>query len=235
MRARGAQKLVAEMGRIAAEDPPVRPSTGPRPVDGVRLVRRGGVCLLLLDRPPANAYDHALLRELDARLDEARLDESIRGVVVAAASGRVFCAGADVAAFAASSQRGRAMTCSLAQEVFLKLERSPVRTVAAIAGDCLGGGLELALACRARLGARGRYRLGQPEVRIGLLPGSGGTQRLSRLIGLPLALDLVVTGRVFGPEEARQLGLLDRLLPDAQACLDAAVRLAEGAGKEDHS
>jgi 3-hydroxyacyl-CoA dehydrogenase/enoyl-CoA hydratase/3-hydroxybutyryl-CoA epimerase len=119
--------------------------------------------------------------------------------------------------------------------VFAKLRRAPFSTVAAITGACLGGGLELALACRLRLAAAGDYAIGLPEVGVGLLPGSGGTQLLPRLVGLPRALDLIVGGRLLGPREALDLGLFDRLLPDAAACLEAAYELADGAAEEDHS
>jgi enoyl-CoA hydratase len=118
------------------------------------------------------------------------------------------------------------MICLLAQEVFTKLECLPVRSVAAIAGKCLGGGLELALACRSRFAVAGGYRLGLPEVGVGLLPGSGGTQRLTRLIGLSRGLEAIVSGRLFTPQEALEIGLVDRLLPDAEACLEAALELA---------
>jgi enoyl-CoA hydratase/carnithine racemase len=182
----------------------------------------------VLDRPPANVYDYSFLREMGAAIDDARVDESLTAaVVVSAADGEgFFCGGADVAAFTAGSARHRAMVCLLAHEVFRKIELSPMPVVAAIWGHALGGGLELALACAARVAARGDYRLGLPEVALGLLPGSGGTQRLPRLIGLAPALDMIVTGRTISPSEALTLGLLDRMLPDPAACRDAALALA---------
>jgi enoyl-CoA hydratase/carnithine racemase len=198
----------------------------------VGLERRNGVAVVLLDRPPANAYDYEFLRALGAAVDAVRVDDAVRGVVVASALPAVFSAGADVRAFAAGSQRQRLMTCLLAQEVFSKLERMPVPVVAAIGGACLGGGLELALACGRRLASQGDYAIGLPEIGVGLLPGSGGTQRLSRLIGLPRALEMIATGETLTPAVALHVGLVDGLLPDPAACLAAACRSAEAAADE---
>ena len=197
--------------------------------------RRGAVAVLLLRRPPANVYDYDLLRALESAIDAVRADDSIHGLVVASGLPAFFCAGADISAFAAGSQRRRLMTCVLAQEVFSKLERMPVPVVAAIAGTCLGGGLELALACGRRFAAEGSYRIGLPEVEVGLLPGSGGTQRLPRLVGLPGALEMIAGGRVLTPAAALDAGLVGRLLPDPAACLEAAIRSANGGAEEDHS
>jgi enoyl-CoA hydratase/carnithine racemase len=198
----------------------------------VRLEKEGSVGIITLDRPPANSYDYGFLRELAGAVDDARFDDDVRAVVVASASERFFSAGADVSAFQAGSGNQRAMTALLAHEVFRKFENSPLIFVAAIAGHALGGGLELALACDRRLAARGSYRIGLPEVSLGLFPGSGGTQRLPRLVGLSRGLDLIATARTFGPEEARELGVVDELHEDAAACRAAAVdycaRLAAG-------
>jgi enoyl-CoA hydratase/carnithine racemase len=180
----------------------------------------------VLDRPPANVYDYPLLRELGDAIDSLRVDESLRAAVVVSECDGFFCGGADVAAFAAGGARHRAMICLLAHEVFRKLEFSPTPVVAAIWGHALGGGLELALACAARVAAGGDYQLGLPEVALGLLPGSGGTQRLPRLIGLSRALDMIVTGSTVSPGQAFTLGLVDRVLPDPAACREAALTLA---------
>jgi enoyl-CoA hydratase/carnithine racemase len=185
------------------------------------------MAVLTLNRPPANAYDYDFLRELRDALDEVRVDEDVRGLLVNSALSDVFSAGADLRAFALGSQRRRLVTCLLAQEVFSKLERMPVPVVAAITGVCLGGGLELALACQMRFAAEGDYRIGLPEVGVGLIPGSGGTQRLPRLIGLPKALHMIATGEALTPTVAHALGIVDRLLPGQAACLEAAWRWLE--------
>jgi enoyl-CoA hydratase len=189
----------------------------------VRLERGGAVGIVVLDRPPANSYDYHFLRELGASVDEARYDDDVRAVVVASASERFFSAGADVTAFREGSPNQRSMICLLAHEVFRKLEHTPMVVVAAIAGHALGGGLELALACDLRFAARGSYRIGLPEVTLGLFPGSGGTQRLPRLVGLAKGIDLIATGRPVSPEEAKELGIVDRLYDDAAACRAAAI------------
>lgn len=202
---------------------------------GVRLDKDGPVGVIVFDRPPANSYDYDLLRELGATIDDARVDEDVRAVVVASASERFFCAGADLKAFAAGSARRRAMTALLGNEVFRKMEITPLVFVAAIAGHALGGGLELAMACDLRFASRGGYKLGLTETNLGLFPGTGGTQRLPRLVGLSRGIDLIVNGTTFGPEEAHGYGLVDRLFDDATSCLEGAKayarKLAEGASE----
>src|SRR4030081_1229783 len=202
----------------------------------VRLEKEGGVGVIVLDRPPANTYDYAFLREFAAAIDDARIDLDIRSaVVVTSASEKFFSAGADVGAFAAGSPRSRFMTALMAHEAFRKMENTPLVFIAAIAGHCLGGGFELALACDLRFAAAGSYQIGLPEVNLGLFPGSGGTQRLPRLVGLSRGIDLIVTARTLVPEEAQGLGLVDQLFDDASACREGAVeycrKLAEGPGE----
>jgi enoyl-CoA hydratase/carnithine racemase len=192
-------------------------------MSSVRLERDGQVGVVVLDRPPANSYDYDFLRELGSAIDEARWDDGVRGLVVTSTSPRFFSAGADVGAFQAVSPRQRAMTVLLAHEVFRKLEHTPMLVVAAIAGHALGGGFELALACDLRYAAEGEYRIGLPEVSLGLFPGSGGTQRLPRLVGLSRGLDLIAQARTLTPSEAHSLGAVDRLLPDGASCRAAAI------------
>jgi enoyl-CoA hydratase/carnithine racemase len=198
----------------------------------VRLEKEGNVGLIVIDRPPANSYDYTFLREMGAAIDDARVDEDVRAVVVTSASERFFSAGADVAAFQAGTPRRRAMTALLAHEVFRKMENTPMVFVAAIAGHALGGGLELALACDLRFAAQGQYQLGLPEVNLGLFPGSGGTQRLPRIVGLSRGIDLIVNAQIISPDQAHELGLVDRLFPDATSCrtgaIDYAAKLAAG-------
>ncbi len=145
---------------------------------------REGVALIHLNRPPANSYDRAFLDDLNAAVDEVRWNGDIHAAVLMSdLAPRFFSAGADVANFVASTQQQRVMTVLHAHEILLKIERTPKVFVAAISGHALGGGLEIALACDFRFAAEGEYRIGVPEVSLGLLPGNGGTQRLTRLIG----------------------------------------------------
>ena len=200
----------------------------------VRVSReRDGVALIHLNRPPANSYDRAFLDDLNAAVDEVRWDADLRGaVMVSDLAPRFFSAGADIANFRASTQQQRVMTVLHAHEILLKIEHTPKVFVAAIGGHALGGGLEIALACDLRFAASGEYRLGVPEVTLGLLPGNGGTQRLTRLIGRTKALDMMLTGQPVSPPEAHALGLVDRLFEPDQLVEDSVAylaRLAHGA------
>src|ERR1700675_4352389 len=172
----------------------------------VRLEKEGGVGVIVLDRPPANSYDYAFLREFAAAIDDARVDMSIKSaIVVASASEKFFSAGADVGAFAAGSPRGRFMTALMAHEAFRKMENTPLVFIAAIAGHCLGGGLELALACDLRFAAEGTYQIGLPEVNLRLFPGSGGTQRLPPPVGVSEGLPLIANATTLKPAEAKDV------------------------------
>lgn len=192
----------------------------------VRLERDGAVARIVLERPPVNSYDAGFLREFGSAIDDARLDEEVRCVLVESALATTFSAGADVLAFKQASIRRRAMTVLISHEVFRKMEHSPLLFIGVVNGHCLGGGFELALACDLRFASRGSYQLGLPETGLGLLPGSGGTQRLPRLIGLSRALDLIASARTISPEEAFDLGIVNRLLDTAEACSAAALDYA---------
>jgi enoyl-CoA hydratase/carnithine racemase len=191
------------------------------------LEKEGAVGIIVLDRPPANSYDYAFLRSFGGAIDDARVDPEIRAVIVTSASERFFSAGADVSAFAAGTPRSRVMTALLAHETFRKMENTPLVFIAVIAGHCLGGGFELALACDLRFAAEGSYQIGLPEVNLGLFPGSGGTQRLPRLVGLSKGLDLIANATTLKPADAKDLGLVERLFPDAAACRAGAIEYAE--------
>ena len=177
---------------------------------------------ITLDKPPANSYDIEYMRELGAAVDAAGTDDSARVVVVRSASEKFFCAGADIKAFAANDVDANMDMIRLAHEALASIARSPKLFVACVAGHALGGGLEIALACDVRYAIDGRYRLGTPEVTLGLLPGNGGTPRLPRLIGTGPALELLATGRTVSPEEARSLGLVSKVFDD-QAGFDTHV------------
>jgi enoyl-CoA hydratase/carnithine racemase len=190
------------------------------------LDKEGAVGIIVLDRPPANSYDYAFLRSFAGAVDDARVDADIRAVLVTSASEKFFSAGADVTAFAAGTPRTRTMTALLAHEAFRKMENTPLVFIAVIAGHCLGGGFELALACDLRFAAEGSYQIGLPEVNLGLFPGSGGTQRLPRLVGLSKGLDLIANATTLKPAAAKEVGLVDRLYPDAAACREGALEYA---------
>jgi enoyl-CoA hydratase/carnithine racemase len=198
----------------------------------VELTREGALGYITLDKPPANSYDKQFMEELSAAVEEAGGDDAVKVVVVRSASRRFFSAGADVKAFTQNTTDGNMEMIELAHRGLARIAEIPKVFIAQIEGHALGGGLEIALACDLRFGARGAYRLGVPEVTLGLLPGNGGTQRLPRLIGVSRALDLMVTGRQVSPGEAHAFGLLDRLFPAAESPAQTqayAERLAAGA------
>ena len=190
-----------------------------------------GVALIHLNRPPANSYDRGLIDDLNAAVDEVRFDESIGAAVLMSDLPKFFSAGADINMFQTVSSKARAMTILHMHEVLLKMEHTPKVFIAAIGGHCLGGGLEIALATDFRFAAEGEYRLGVPEVTLGLLPGNGGTQRLPRLIGRQKAMELLLTGKPLDPKTAGALGVVDRLIPPDQLLPEAiafAATLAKG-------
>jgi enoyl-CoA hydratase/carnithine racemase len=183
---------------------------------------------LTLDKPPANSYDIDFMRELGEAVDAASGDADARVVVVSSASEKFFSAGADIKTFLANDAEENMEMIRVAHDSLSRMAASDKLFVAWISGHALGGGLEIALACDLRYGAESGYRLGTPEVTLGLLPGNGGTQRLPRLIGLGPALDLLLTGRQIEPAEAQRLGVLNGTFASREE-FDALVeRLAGG-------
>jgi enoyl-CoA hydratase/carnithine racemase len=186
---------------------------------------------ITLDRPPANSYDPAFLEELDRCVGEVA-EAEVAVAVIRSASEKFFSAGADVKGFLERSPEENMVMCRRAHQVLGRFADESPLFIAAIAGHALGGGYEIALACDIRIAAEGRYRIGLPEVTLGLLPGTGGTQRLPRLIGRGRALELMTTGRTVAPAEAERLGMVDRLIPADefdQAVAELAAGLAAGA------
>jgi enoyl-CoA hydratase/carnithine racemase len=198
----------------------------------VELSPEGAIGHIVLDKPPANSYDKAFMDELGEAVEAVAIDDDIKVVVVRSASKRFFSAGADIKAFLANDTAGNMAMIERGHEVLAAIARIPKIFIALVEGHALGGGLEISLACDLRFGARGSYKLGVPEVTLGLLPGNGGTQRLSRIVGVPKALDLMITGRQISPGEAHGLGILNRLFAAAEAAektREYAEALARGA------
>lgn len=194
----------------------------------VRLERRDdGVAVIRIDNPKVNALSSAVLRRLISVTQELRDD--LPGAVVVTGNDRMFAAGADIAEFT-GPDRARELGLVF-REAFDGLADLPRATIASISGFALGGGCELALACDFRIAATSA-RLGQPEILLGIIPGAGGTQRLSRLVGPSRAKDLILTGRRIRAEEALAMGLVDRVVePDAtfDTAIAMAAELARGA------
>jgi enoyl-CoA hydratase/carnithine racemase len=185
-----------------------------------------GVAFVTLDNPPANSYDLPVMQRFAADVDEAIASDA-RVVIVRSASERFFSAGADVKKFLDGDVDANMEMIRTSQAAFRRMAHAEQVFIAHVAGHALGGGLEIAMACDLRYATDGRYKLGLPEVTLGLLPGNGGTQRLTRLIGPSRAMELLITGRTFGPEEALQWGLVSGLC-DMAAVREQAERLAAG-------
>lgn len=190
----------------------------------IELGRRDGVAVITLNRPEAlNALSFGLIGDLGRRIDEAAAwaeAGEVRALVFVGAGEKAFCAGADIPELMGRDLMAERRGARLGQTVFAKLDGFPVPSVAIVNGYAFGGGLELALACTFRV-ATPAARMGLPEIKLGLIPGYGGTQRLPRLIGEGRALDLILTGRTVEAEEAERIGLVTRLI-------EGADPLAEG-------
>lgn len=183
-----------------------------------------GVGTIRLDRPKVNALNEQVIRELGAIVEDLRSSEDVRSVVVWGGE-RVFAAGADVKQMTDLDAVQMFRYIGGFQDVLTRLERLPQITIAAINGYALGGGCELSMACDYRICAEDS-KLGQPEILLGIIPGAGGTQRLSRLVGIGRAKDIIYTGRFVDADEALTIGLVQNVVP-AGDVYDVAVKLAE--------
>jgi len=170
----------------------------------------GGVALLTLTNPPANGYSHEMMRDLDECILRARFDDSVQVIVLAGAGEKFFCAGADIGMLQRADPSFKYWFCLHANETLLRLEHTPKLSIAALGGHCVGGGLEVALACDLRVARRGSGKCGLPEVALGVLPGTGGTQRLARLVGKSKAIELMAGGDTFDYDTAERLGIVNR-------------------------
>lgn len=189
----------------------------------VNLERSDGVGTIRIDRPKLNPLSEQVAREIGECVDEAHDDDTV-GAVVVWGGERVFAAGADIKEMSDKDAVTMFKYIGRFQDVFTRLERLPKVTIAAINGYALGGGCELALACDLRICAE-NSQLGQPEILLGVIPGAGGTQRLSRLVGVGRAKELIYTGRFVPAEEALRIGLVNEVVA-AEAVYERAVELA---------
>ena len=201
------------------------------PVDLCRYHAEEGVAVLTLHNPPANTYSYEMMQALDAAILRARMDEEVHVIVLTGAGEKFFCAGADIAMLDRVTPAFKYSFCLHANETLLRLEQTPKLVIAAINGHCVGGGLEVAMAADLRVAPAGAtFKLGLPEVSLGVLPGTGGTQRLPKLLGAARALELMVKAQNLSVEQAHGLGLVNDLLtPKAgQSFLAAALAYARG-------
>lgn len=174
----------------------------------VRYSVDAGVALLTLSDPPANAYTFEMMKTLDERILSARMDESVQVIVITGQGEKFFSAGANIQMLSNVTPTFKYYFCLHANETLNRLEQTPKLVIAAINGHCVGGGLEVALAADIRIARKGAGKMGLPEVSLGVLPGTGGTQRLTRLVGKSKAIELMTIGELFDFERGHELGII---------------------------
>jgi len=195
--------------------------TGSDPI----VIDSGQITTIRLENPPLNLVTVELTRSLDRALAAVESDPDVRCVILTGTGERAFCAGSDVKEFESLQGRVGEGKLLLEKAVYRRIALLPVPTIAAIQADALGGGLELALCCDLRV-ADERAKLGLPEVRLGVMPGSGGTQRLPRIVGIAKAKELILMGEIISASAALEIGLVNRVAAAGQA-LDEAMKMAE--------
>jgi len=168
----------------------------------------GGLAIIQMDDAPANTYTYEMMQQLDAAILRARMDESVHVVVLRGAGDKFFSAGASIPMLTKADPTFKYYFCLHANETLSRLEQTPKLVIAALNGHTVGGGLEIAMACDIRIAKKEGGKIGLPEVNLGVLPGTGGTQRISRIIGRARAIELMATGRTFSFEEALEFGLI---------------------------
>src|ERR671939_994708 len=168
-----------------------------------------GVAIFELNDPPANTYTYEMNKDLDSCILEARMDDAVHVIVMRGAGDKFFSAGANIKMLSEVTPGFKYFFCLHANETLLRLEHTPKLVIAAMNGHTVGGGLEIAMAADIRIAKKGAGKIGLPEVNLGVLPGTGGTQRLSRLVGKSKAIELMVTGNTFSFEEAKEMGIIN--------------------------
>jgi len=172
---------------------------------------KNGVMTLELTFDPGNCYTHEMMRQLDEAILQARFDEKVHVIVLRGSGDKFFCAGADINMLKKSDPNFKYYFCLHANETLNRLEQTPKLVIAALNGHTVGGGLEIAMAADIRIARKGAGKVGLPEVSLGVLPGTGGTQRMARLVNKSKAIELMVTGEVFNFETAQELGLVNQI------------------------
>lgn len=201
----------------------LNPPPGEPAASLVSYQTRDGVAWLEMNEPPANTYSYQMMRELDDAILRARFDDDVHVIVLTGAGDRFFSAGANIAMLGSVTSRFKYFFCLHANETLNRLEQTPKLVIAALNGHAVGGGLEVALAADLRLGwkdtrtAAKPLLVGLPEVTLGVLPGTGGTQRLARTVGKPRSLEMMISGRNLSFDEALAAGLLTELIEAASA------------------
>jgi enoyl-CoA hydratase len=177
----------------------------------IRYRNDAGIAVIELSDPPANTYSYEMNRQLDDHILQARMDEGVYVIVLTGAGEKFFSAGANIQMLTEVDPTFKYYFCLHANETLLRLENTPKLVIAALNGHCVGGGLEIAMAADLRIARKDGGKIGLPEVNLGVLPGTGGTQRLSRLLGKSKAIELMVTGKTFSFDEAKAIGLVNEV------------------------
>src|SRR5690242_11680408 len=172
-----------------------------------------GLAIIELAEPPANTYTYEMMHQLDEAILKARFDDSVHVIVIRGKGEKFFSAGANIAMLNKVTPRFKYFFCLHANETLNRLEQTPKLTIAALNGHTVGGGLEIAMACDIRLAKENGGKIGLPEVNLGVLPGTGGTQRLARMVGKAKAIEMMTKGETYGFDTAKELGLVNEIFP----------------------
>lgn len=186
---------------------------------------RDGVGIITMVDPPANTYTHEMMAEMDTAILKARFDESVHVIVLTGSGEKFFSAGANIQMLRGADPYFKYYFCLHANETLNRLEQTPKLVIGALNGHTVGGGLEIAMACDLRIAKKDGGMVGLPEVTLGVLPGTGGTQRLGRLVGKSRAIELMVEGRMFGFDEALEMGIINKIF-DAENFFDKVLEYA---------
>ena len=170
-----------------------------------------GIALITLNDPPANTYSYEMMQQLDRAILTARMDDAVQVIVITGKGEKFFCAGADIRMLSGVTPSFKYYFCLHANETLSRLEQTPKLVIAAINGHCVGGGLEVAMAADIRIARKGAGKLGLPEVSLGVLPETGGTQRLVRIVGKSKAIELMASGQLFEFERGLELEILNQV------------------------
>jgi enoyl-CoA hydratase len=197
--------------------------------DSVKYRVEDGIAFLTLNDPPANTYSYEMMQALDRAILAARMDESAQVIVITGNGEKFFCAGADIQMLSNVTPTFKYFFCLHANETLCRLEQTPKLVIAAINGHCVGGGLEVAMAADLRIARKDAGKMGLPEVSLGVLPGTGGTQRLSRIVGKSKAIELMATGQLFDFETGQELGIVNRIFeaPTADDFMEQVIAYAK--------
>ena len=186
------------------------------PYSRINYAVQGGVAEIELNDPPANTYSYEMMREIDDAVLAARMDRDVHVIVIRGAGEKFFCAGANISMLTEADPEWKYYFCLHANETMNRLEQTPKLVIAALNGHCVGGGLEVAMAADLRVAKKDAGKIGLPEVKLGVLPGTGGTQRLARLLGKARSIELMATGRLMSFDEAHGLGLVNDVWGEEQ-------------------